>query len=117
MDNNRTDGESKKLKPAGVLSLLEKVKRRDGHKKEFIQCVEEILTSLDVVFTANPEYLDVMERILEPERAIQFRVAWIDDSGKQQVNRGWRIQFSSAIGPYKGGLRFHPSVNSSVSFF
>jgi len=95
-------------------TLLQSLKRKDGSKKEFIQCAEEILSSLDPLIQKDPELLVIAERLLEPERIIQFRVAWIDGSGKQRVNRAWRVQYNSAIGPYKGGLRFHPSVGNSV---
>lgn len=117
-DESKSDsgnGSPKKSKvEENVQTILEKLRKRDGHKKEFIQCAEEILTSLQPLFEKDPSLLPIAERLLEPERAIQFRVAWIDDSGQPRVNRGWRIQYSSAIGPYKGGLRFHPTVTSSV---
>jgi len=96
---------------------LETVKNRDPDQKEFYQAVEEVLNTLKPVFEKNEEYVPVMERMLEPERVITFRVAWIDDEGKSQVNRGYRAQFNGAIGPYKGGLRFHPSVTLSVIKF
>jgi len=95
--------------------IMDTVRRRDGSKKEFIQCAHEILESLEPLFERDPSLLPIIERLMEPERVIQFRVAWVDDQGRPQVNRGWRVQYSSAIGPYKGGLRFHPSVNNSVS--
>ncbi|MBQ7678115.1 MAG: NADP-specific glutamate dehydrogenase, partial [Lachnospiraceae bacterium] len=86
---------------------------RNAEQKEFLQAVYEVLESLEPVVEANPklEQLGVIERIVEPERIIMFRVPWVDDNGKVQVNRGYRVQFNSAIGPYKGGLRLHPSVN------
>ena len=92
---------------------------RNAEQKEFLQAVAEVLESLEPVVAANPklEELGIIERIVEPERIIQFRVSWVDDNGKVQVNRGYRVQFNSAIGPYKGGLRFHPSVNLSVIKF
>ena len=92
---------------------------RCANEKEFLQAVEEVFESLQPVVEKHPEYEanGVMERLVEPERAIIFRVPWVDDSGKVQVNRGYRVQFNSAIGPYKGGLRFHPSVNLSVMKF
>ena len=95
------------------------VEQRDPGAKEFLQAVREVLESLQVICEKHPEYEKngVLERIVEPERFIQFRVAWVDDAGKVQVNRGYRVQFNSAIGPYKGGLRLHPSVNASVIKF
>ena len=100
----------------GVLSNLEK---RSANEPEFLQAVTEVLESLEPVVDADPKYEKngVIERIVEPERAIPFRVSWVDDNGKVQVNRGYRVQFNSAIGPYKGGLRLHPSVNLSVIKF
>lgn len=77
----------------------------------------EVLESLKPVFEKDPRYIAVFEQMLEPERVIQFRVPWLDDKGQMQVNRGFRVQYNSAIGPYKGGLRFHPSVNLSVLKF
>lgn len=102
-----------------VDAFLEQVKRRDPHQPEFHQAVEEVLRSLWPFLEANPHYLKagIVERIVEPERAFQFRVPWVNDAGEVKVNRGFRIQMSSAIGPYKGGLRFHPSVNLSVLKF
>ncbi len=92
---------------------------RDGHEPEFLQAVEEVLASLEPVVAARPalEKAGIVERLVEPERVITFRVSWVDDSGKVQVNRGYRVQYNSAIGPYKGGLRFHPSVNLSIMKF
>ena len=92
---------------------------RDPHETEFLQAVREVLESLEVVAEKNPsiEKNAILERMVEPERIIQFRVAWMDDAGKVQVNRGFRVQFNSAIGPYKGGIRFHPTVNASVIKF
>ena len=96
-----------------VKKVLEQVKSKNAEQPEFIQAVEEVLESLEPVIAAHPEYEDmaILERLVEPERIIMFKVPWMDDQGKVQVNRGYRVQFSSAIGPYKGGLRFHPSVN------
>ncbi len=93
--------------------------QRCAHEPEFLQAVEVVLESLEPVVEARPELHKnaIIERIVEPERAISFRVPWVDDSGKVQVNRGYRVQFNSAIGPYKGGLRLHPSVNLSVIKF
>ena len=102
-----------------VDSFLERLKRRDPDQPEFHQAVEEVLRSLWPFLEANPHYLEagIIERIVEPERAILFRVPWVDDQGRTRVNRGFRVQMSSAIGPYKGGLRFHPSVNLGVLKF
>jgi glutamate dehydrogenase (NADP+) len=102
-----------------VESFLARLKKRDPDQPEFHQAVEEVLRSLWPFLEANPHYLTsgILERICEPERAIVFRVSWEDDQGKVRVNRGFRIQMNSAIGPYKGGLRFHPSVNLGVLKF
>ncbi|MBR2343848.1 MAG: NADP-specific glutamate dehydrogenase [Clostridia bacterium] len=99
--------------------LYERVVKRNPGETEFHQTVEEVLTSIEPVLEQSPEYIEsgVIERMVEPERIIKFRVPWVDDNGKVQVNRGFRIQFNSAIGPYKGGLRFHPSVNESIIKF
>ena len=99
--------------------LMETVVRRNPGEPEFHQTVKEVLESIEPVLEQSPEYIErgVIERMVEPERIIKFRVPWVDDSGKVQVNRGFRIQFNSAIGPYKGGLRFHPSVNESIIKF
>ena len=98
-----------------VESVIERVKRTDPNQPEFIQAVTEVLTSIEPAIAQHPEYEEasLLERIVEPERVVMFRVPWVDDSGKVQVNRGFRVQFNSAIGPYKGGLRFHPTVNLS----
>ena len=95
-----------------VARVLEETIAKNGHETEFIQAVTEVLESLEAVIEANPKYEKnaILERIVEPERVVQFRVPWIDDQGNYRVNRGFRVQFNSAIGPYKGGLRFHPSV-------
>jgi glutamate dehydrogenase (NADP+) len=102
-----------------VASVLETVKKRNAGEPEFLQAVTEVLESLVPVVTANKKYEQhrILERIVEPERQIIFRVAWLDDKGNVQVNRGFRFEFNSAIGPYKGGLRFHPSVNASILKF
>lgn len=102
-----------------VQQVFETVKRRNPHENEFHQAVEEIFESLVPVFEKNPTYIEhnILERISEPERLITFRVPWVDDNGNVQVNRGFRVQFNSAIGPYKGGIRFHPSVNASIIKF
>ena len=99
--------------------VMEKVKARNSGEPEFFQAVQEVLDSLKPVMERNPKYeaAAILERIVEPERQIFFRVAWTDDKGKVQVNRGFRFEFNSAIGPYKGGLRFHPSVNQSILKF
>ena len=99
--------------------LYETVKKRNPNDKEFLQAVEEVFESLNIIADVHPEELDddVLERLVEPERQIIFRVPWVDDNGKTQVNRGYRVEFNSAIGPYKGGIRFHPSVNISIIKF
>lgn len=100
-------------------SVLVKLKKRYPTQKEFLQAATEIIESLSSVFDKHPEYekAGILERFVEPERSITFRVTWVDDGGKVQVNTGYRVQFNSAIGPYKGGLRFHPSVNTSIIKF
>lgn len=102
-----------------TMNVLEKVKKQNPNEPEFLQAVTEVLTSLQPYVDAHPEYerAGLLERLCEPERIIIFRVPWIDDSGKVQVNKGYRVQFNSAIGPYKGGLRFHPSVSLSIMKF
>lgn len=102
-----------------VEEVLKKVREKNSNEKEFLQAVEEVFTSLIPVFNKYPKYIseNILERIVEPERIITFRVPWVDDSGKVRVNRGYRVQFNSSIGPYKGGLRFHPSVNQSIVKF
>lgn len=102
-----------------INEVYETVKNRNANEPEFLQAVKEIFLSLEPVFARNPKYMDngILERIVEPERMISFRVPWVDDSGKVRVNRGFRVQFNSAIGPYKGGIRFHPSVNGSIIKF
>lgn len=98
---------------------IARIKDRDPHQKEFHQAVDEVLESIQPVLERNPEYAHakIIERIVEPERVIMFRVPWVDDRGQVQVNRGFRVEMNSAIGPYKGGLRFHPSVNLSILKF
>jgi glutamate dehydrogenase (NADP+) len=100
-------------------SFLSHVQKRDPHQTEFAQAVREVMTTLWPFLEQNPRYrqLSLLERLVEPERVIQFRVVWVDDKNQVQVNRAWRVQFSSAIGPYKGGMRFHPSVNLSILKF
>ncbi len=102
-----------------VSEQLELLKRKNASEPEFLQAATEVLTSLEPVINAEPKYQEngILERITEPERQIIFRVPWVDDKGKVQVNRGFRVQFNSAIGPYKGGLRLHPSVNLGVIKF
>jgi len=102
-----------------VDELIGRVVKRNPGEPEFHQAVHEVLESLQPVIDRHPEYIDsgVLERIVEPERQVIFRVPWVDDSGKVQVNRGFRVQFNGAIGPYKGGLRFHPSVNLGIIKF
>ena len=99
--------------------VLEGLKQRNAHEPEFIQAATEILNTLKPVIDKHPEYENagLLERYVEPERVVMFRVPWVDDQGKVQVNRGYRVQFNSAIGPYKGGLRLHPSVNLSIIKF
>ena len=99
--------------------VLEQVRVKNAHEPEFLQAVTEVLHTLQPVIEAHPEYQKsaLLERLCEPERIITFRVPWLDDKGNVQVNRGYRIQFNGAIGPYKGGLRFHPSVNQSIMKF
>ena len=107
------------LKNAYLKGVLAEVERRDAGEPEFIQAVTEVLESLEPVVKARPEIekLNIVGRIVEPERFIQFRVPWVDDNGSVRVNRGYRVEFNSAIGPYKGGLRLHPTVCTSVIKF
>ena len=100
-------------------NVYETVCKRNSGEPEFLQAVKEVLESFEPVVEKRPDIVKsgVIDRIVEPERFIQFRVSWVDDSGKVQVNRGFRVQFNSAIGPYKGGLRFHPSVCASIIKF
>lgn len=102
-----------------VQRVIDQVKEKNAEQPEFIQAVTEVLTSLEPVINAHPEYeaAGLLERLVEPERVIMFRVPWVDDNGKVQVNRGFRVQFNSCIGPYKGGLRLHPSVNLGIIKF
>ncbi|RZI90877.1 MAG: glutamate dehydrogenase, partial [Microbacterium sp.] len=105
--------------PGSVHDVFDTVLARNPHEPEFQQAVHEVLSSIAPVLEAHPQFADsgILERIVEPERQIMFRVPWIDDAGRLQVNRGYRVQFSSVLGPYKGGLRFHPSVNLSIIKF
>ena len=107
------------IKNEYLRDLYRRVERRDPNEPEFLQAVGEVLQSLSPVADRRPDLIDwgVFERIVEPERMITFRVSWVDDQGKVQVNRGYRVQYNSAIGPYKGGLRLHPSVNASIIKF
>lgn len=102
-----------------IQSVFETVKARNGHEAEFLQAVEEFFNTLEPVFEKHPEYIEenILARITEPERVVSFRVPWVDRDGKIQVNRGYRVQFNSAVGPYKGGLRFHPTVNQGILKF
>jgi glutamate dehydrogenase (NADP+) len=104
---------------AYINRVLEQVKAKNAHEPEFLQAVEEVLETLEPVVEKMPEIEknSILERMVEPERVIMFRVPWMDDAGKVQVNRGYRVQFNSAIGPYKGGIRFHPSVNLGILKF
>ena len=99
--------------------ILETVRQRNPHEPEFLQAAEEVITSIVPVLEKHPSFvkLKILERMLEPERLISFRVTWLDDHGDVQINRGYRVQMNSAIGPYKGGLRFHPSVTTSILKF
>ena len=107
------------LKNSYLSNIYETVKKRNKNEPEFLQAVEEVLSSLEVVVNRRPEIEKngIIERLVEPERMIQFRVPWVDDRGKVNVNRAFRVEFNSAIGPYKGGLRLHPTVNASVIKF
>ena len=107
------------IKNAYLQGVYEGLTQRYPEQKEFLQAAEEVLESLEPVVAAHPEYeaAGLIERMVEPERVVMFRVPWVDDAGKVQVNRGYRVEFNSAIGPYKGGLRFHPSVNLSIIKF
>lgn len=102
-----------------IEAFMEKVKAKNPYEKEFLQAVHEVAETVIPFMQENPEYDEykVLERMVEPERTVMFRVPWLDDEGKAQVNRGYRVEFNSAIGPYKGGLRFHPSVNLSILKF
>ena len=104
---------------AYLVSVIENVKKKHGNEPEFVQTVEEVLTSLEPVIEKHPEYeqADLLNRMVEPERMFTFRVTWQDDEGKYHTNTGYRCQFNGAIGPYKGGLRFHPSVYSGIIKF
>jgi len=102
-----------------ITEIIDKVKKQDPEQKAFHQAVDEVLTTLEPTIQKHPEFVKakIYERIVEPDRVIMFRVPWLDDKGEVQVNRGFRVQFNNAIGPYKGGLRFHPSVNLGIIKF
>ncbi len=104
---------------AQIDSFMEKVKAKNGHETEFLQAVHEVAEAVIPVIEETPKYkaANILDRMVEPERTLLFRVPWVDDQGNVQVNRGYRVEFNSAIGPYKGGLRFHPSVNLSILKF
>jgi glutamate dehydrogenase (NADP+) len=104
---------------AYIKSVIKLVEEKNSHETEFVQAVTEVLSSLGPVINKNPEYIhhNILERLVEPERVVMFKVPWLDDEGNVHVNRGFRVQFNGSIGPYKGGLRFHPSVNLSVVKF
>ncbi|UCF35029.1 MAG: NADP-specific glutamate dehydrogenase, partial [Phycisphaerales bacterium] len=105
--------------PSAVDTFMAGVTAKNPEQKEFLQAVHEVVESLMPVLDKHPEYrkAKILERVVEPERVIIFRVPWVDDKGEVQVNRGMRVEFNSAIGPYKGGLRFHPSVNLGIIKF
>ena len=109
--------EKKRKAGMTIQQFMTMVKKRNPYHPEFIQAVQEVVESLDEFIDDNPRYVGVLERMVEPERIIIFRVPWVDDTGKFVINRGYRIEMNSAIGPYKGGLRFHPSVNLSILKF
>ena len=102
-----------------IQSVVKKIEKNYAHQPEFIQAVQEVAMTIEEAYENNPKFaeLKVFERLCEPDRIISFRVNWENDQGKVEINRGWRVQFSNAIGPYKGGLRFHPTVNESVLKF
>ncbi|MBC8078925.1 MAG: NADP-specific glutamate dehydrogenase [Gorillibacterium sp.] len=104
---------------AYISNVYEVIQQRNPHESEFLQAVKDIFNSLIPVFAAHPKYMEngILERMSEPERMITFRVPWVDDQGQVRVNRGFRVQFNSSIGPYKGGIRFHPTVNASIIKF
>ena len=102
-----------------ISDVLEQLNKNNPNEPEFIQATTEVLESIAPVVDANPRFQDwaLLERLVEPERVNIFRIPWVDDAGKTHVNRAYRVQFNSAIGPYKGGIRFHPSVNLSIIKF
>ena len=107
------------MKNEYLLRVYEEVQKKNANEKEFLQAVYEVLNSIEVYVDEHPELEKngIIERFVEPERIITFRVPWVDDNGKVHVNRAFRVQFNSAIGPYKGGIRLHPSVNQSIMKF
>ena len=104
---------------SSIDAFMQSVKEKNSNEKEFLQAVEEVAEAVIPLIEETPKYKNskILDRIVEPERVIMFRVSWLDDNGDTQVNRGFRVEFNSAIGPYKGGLRFHPSVNLSILKF
>ena len=102
-----------------IEQFINSVRSKNSHETEFLQAVQEVAEAVIPFMEENPKYktFKILDRIVEPERTILFRVPWLDDKGEIQVNRGYRVEFNSAIGPYKGGLRFHPSVNLSILKF
>ena len=104
---------------AYIQRVIDETKKKNPNEPEFLQTVEEVLSSLSPVIDAHPEYEKacLLERMVEPERTVEFRVTWMDDNGQYHVNRGYRVQYNAALGPYKGGLRFDPSVNLSIVKF
>jgi len=108
---------AKRIMKPELQAIFDAVKARDPDQPEFLQAVEEVIESLEPLFEKYPKYLKVLPSLIEPERAIQFRVPWLDDNNVMQINRGFRVQYNQAIGPYKGGLRLHPSVNLSIIKF
>ena len=110
----------KELKSDYLREVIEETSAKNCYEKEFVQALKEVLSSIEPVIIENEEYyksIGLLERLVEPERIISFRVPWMDDNGNIQVNRGYRVQYNASIGPYKGGLRFHPSVNQSIMKF
>ena len=102
-----------------VQNILLDLEKRNPGETEYLQAVHEVLESIETVYNANPQFeaANIIERLVEPDRVLTFKVPWMDDRGNVHVNRGFRVQFNNAIGPYKGGLRFHPSVNLSILKF
>jgi len=113
-ETGRFQWDAKSNVDAQINTLYKKIEARDPHQTEFLQAFHEVIWSLKPVFEKDPKYIAVLETIAEPERVVTFRVPWIDDKGIQRVNRGFRVQYSSTLGPYKGGLRLHPTVNLGV---
>jgi len=102
-----------------IEKIMHDLEMKNPGEVEYLQAVREVLESIEEVYNENPQFenANLIERLIEPDRVLSFKVSWLDDSGKVQVNRGYRVQFNNAIGPYKGGLRFHPSVNLSILKF